>query len=56
MVEADMIVPQRDGATLAAIEAGAVILQRGYNEDNVLLSVRAPASLLGRLRTAQVNS
>lgn len=56
LVEADLIVPQRDGATLAAIEAGAVILQRGYNEDNVLLSVRAPASLLGRLRTAQVNS
>ncbi len=56
LVEADLIVPQRDGATLAAIEAGAVILQRGYNEDNVLLSVRAPASLLGRLRAAQVNS
>ncbi len=53
LVEADLVVPQADGATLAAMEAGAVILQRAYEGDQVLLSVRAPLSLLGRIKAGK---
>jgi GTPase len=50
LIDADLVVPQSEGATLAAIEAGMVIHSRAFEGDLVHLSVRGPASLVGRLR------
>ncbi|MFC5862892.1 GTPase HflX [Acidicapsa dinghuensis] len=50
LVDADLIVPQSAGAALAAIEAGMIIHQRAFEGDRVHLSVRGPASLVGRIR------
>lgn len=50
LVDADLIVPQSEGAALAAIEAGMVIHSRAFEEDTVHLSVRGPASLVGRIK------
>ncbi|MGB8260609.1 MAG: GTPase HflX [Terracidiphilus sp.] len=54
LVEADLCVPQEEGAALAAIEAGMVIHERGYEGNSVRLSVTGPASLVGRLRRFRV--
>jgi GTPase len=43
-------VPQGDGAVLAALDAGAIVLHREFHNSTVRLRVRAPASLLGRYR------
>jgi len=50
IIEADLRVPQQEGAVLAAIEAGMVIHAREYEGNLVRLKVSGPASLLGRLR------
>jgi len=50
VIEADLDVPQKEGAALAAIEAGMVIHSRTYEGNLVHLSVAGPASLLGRFR------
>jgi GTP-binding protein HflX len=50
LVDAELVVPQADGAVLAAIEAGMVIHNRAFEGDQVHLSVRGPASLVGRIR------
>jgi GTP-binding protein HflX len=50
LVDAEMIVPQTQGATLAAIEAGMVIHSRRFEGETVHLSVRGPASLVGRIQ------
>jgi GTP-binding protein HflX len=50
LVDADLIVPQSEGAALAAIEAGMVIHSRAFEGELVHLSVRGPASLVGRVR------
>ena len=50
LIDADLTIPQADGALLAAIEAGTVIHSRAFEGDTVHLSVRGPASLLGRVR------
>ena len=47
--EQELEMDQTEGAALAALEAGAVILSREYAGDRVHLRVRAPASLLGWL-------
>ncbi|MGD0787355.1 MAG: GTPase HflX [Terracidiphilus sp.] len=49
-IEAELRVPQQEGAVLAAIEAGMVIHKREYEGNLVRLTVSGPASLLGRLR------
>ena len=49
-IEAELSVPQHEGAALAAIEAGMVVHRREYEGNVVRLSVTGPASLLGRLR------
>ena len=49
-IEAELSVPQHDGAVLAAIEAGMVVHRREYEGNLVRLAVTGPASLLGRLR------
>jgi GTP-binding protein HflX len=48
--ERSMEIPQSEGATLAALDAGAILLRRTFQEDSVHLRVRGPASLLGRYR------
>lgn len=50
LVDAELAVPQSDGAVLAAIEAGMVIHSRAFEGEQVHLSVRGPASLVGRIR------
>jgi GTP-binding protein HflX len=51
IIEAELRVPQQEGAILASIEAGMVIHSRAYDGNLVRLSVSGPASLLGRLRS-----
>ncbi len=50
LVEAELIVPQSAGAALASIEAGMIVHTRAFEGDQVRLSVRGPASLVGRIR------
>jgi len=50
VIEAELDIPQKEGAALAAIEAGMVIRSRTYEGNLVHLSVAGPASLLGRFR------
>jgi len=50
VMEAELDVPQKEGAALAAIEAGMVIRNRSYQGNLVHLTVAGPASLLGRFR------
>ncbi len=50
LLEAELRVPQQDGAVLAAIEAGMVVHSRAYEGNLVRLKVSGPASLVGRLR------
>jgi GTP-binding protein HflX len=54
VIEAELRVPQRDGAALAAIDAGMVVHQREYEGNLVRLAVSGPASLLGRMRQYRV--
>lgn len=51
VIEAELRVPQHEGAVMAAIEAGMVIHSRAYEGNLVRFSVSGPASLLGRLRS-----
>jgi GTPase len=50
IVEAELRVPQHEGAVLAAIDAGMIVHEREYEGNLVRLSVSGPASLVGRLR------
>jgi GTP-binding protein HflX len=50
IIEAELRVPQREGAVLAAIDAGMIVHEREYEGNLVRLSVSGPASLIGRLR------
>ncbi|MGA3080788.1 MAG: GTPase HflX [Terracidiphilus sp.] len=50
VIDAELRVPQREGAVLAAIEAGMIVHFREYEGNVVRLSVSGPASLVGRLR------
>jgi len=50
MIDAELCVPQQEGAVLAAIEAGMVVHSREYEGNLVRLTVSGPASLMGRLR------
>jgi len=54
VVEAELLVPQQEGGTLAAIEAGMVVRSREYEGEAVRLLVSGPASLVGRLRRFRV--
>jgi GTPase len=48
IIEEKFVVPQREGAVLAALDAGALILKREFSGDFVDLTVAGPASLLAR--------
>ena len=50
LIEAELRVPQHEGAVLAAIEAGMIVHSREYEGNLVRLTVSGPASLIGRLR------
>jgi GTP-binding protein HflX len=50
IVEEKFMIPQREGAVLAALDAGALILKREFSGDFVELAVAGPASLLARYR------
>jgi GTP-binding protein HflX len=50
IVEAELRVPQHEGAVLAAIEAGMIVHSREYEGNLVRLTVSGPASLVGRMR------
>ncbi len=50
VIEAELVVPQREGAALAEIEAGTIVQAREYEGNLVRLKVSGPASLVGRLR------
>ncbi len=54
VIEAELCVPQREGAALAAIDAGMVVHRKAYEGNLVRLAVSGPASLLGRLRKYRV--
>ncbi|HZC44515.1 MAG TPA: GTPase HflX [Acidobacteriaceae bacterium] len=46
----EMIVSQSEGGVLAALDAGAIILDRTFQGEETHLHVRGPASLLGKYR------
>jgi GTP-binding protein HflX len=50
IVEEEFLIPQREGAVLAALDAGALIFAREFSGDLVDITVAGPASLLGRYR------
>ncbi len=54
IVDAELRVPQHEGAALAAIDAGMIVHTRDYEGNLVRLSVSGPASLVGRLRRFRV--
>jgi GTP-binding protein HflX len=54
IVDAELRVPQHEGAALASIEAGMVIHTREYEGNLVRLTVSGPASLVGRMRRFRV--
>jgi GTP-binding protein HflX len=56
LIDAELVVPQADGAALAAIEAGMVISQRSFEGEDVHLSVRGPASLVAKIKQGLENS
>jgi GTPase len=56
VIEADLRVPQHEGAALAAIEAGTIVHARKYEGNLVHLTVSGPASLVGRMRRFRVRS
>jgi len=49
IVEAELRVPQHEGAALAAIDAGMIVHSREYEGNLVRLCVSGPASLIGRM-------
>jgi GTP-binding protein HflX len=50
LVEARFRVPQSEGAALAALEAGALLREKSFEGNLVLLTAHGPASLLERYR------
>jgi GTPase len=56
IIEAELRVPQNEGAVLAAIEGGMIVHSRAYEGNLVRLKVSGPASLMGRLRKFKVRA
>ena len=50
IVRRELLVSQDEGGVLAALEAGGIVHEREFIEQNVRLEVSGPASLLGRYR------
>jgi GTP-binding protein HflX len=56
IVRQEFIVPQDEGAVLAALEGGTVLHQRSFEGNNVHLSLAGPTSLLSRYRRFRVSA
>jgi GTP-binding protein HflX len=56
IVDAELRIPQNEGAVLAAIEAGMLVHSREYEGNLVRLNVSGPASLVGRMRRFRVQN
>ncbi len=56
LLEAELRVPQSEGAVLAMIDAGMTVRDRAYEGNLVHLTVTGPASLVGRLREWRVRN
>ena len=54
VLDAELRIPQNEGAVLASVEASMVVHKRSYEGNLVRLAVSGPASLLGRLRNFRV--
>ncbi|HEX4284452.1 MAG TPA: GTPase HflX [Terracidiphilus sp.] len=54
ILDAELRIPQNEGAVLAAIDAGMVVRLREYEGNLVHLRVSGPSSLIGRLRAYRV--
>ena len=50
IVEQKFVVPQQEGAVLAALDAGALVQMREFSGESVHLAVAGPVSLLGRFQ------
>ncbi|HZY61255.1 MAG TPA: GTPase HflX [Edaphobacter sp.] len=50
LMQGKFCIPQSEGAALAALEAGAVIEEKGFEGNLAYITVRGPASLLNRFR------
>lgn len=55
VVEGAFLVPQSEGAVLAAMEAGAVVRSRKYDGDAIAMVIAGPRSLLGRFERYRSN-
>jgi GTPase len=56
LLDAELRIPQHEGAALAAIEAGMIVHAREYEGNLVRLNVTGPASLVGRMRRFRVRA
>jgi GTP-binding protein HflX len=56
LLDAELRIPQNEGAVLAAVEAGMVVHTREYEGNLVRLRVSGPSSLIGRLRAYRVRN
>jgi len=55
VIEADLRLPQSEGAIIAALEAGAVLRKKRFEGNLIYLVARGPASLLNRYRRFHVS-
>ncbi|WP_260706986.1 GTPase HflX [Edaphobacter flagellatus] len=55
VVQTSYRLPQSEGAILAALEAGAILLDKKFNGNLVYVTARGPASLLNRYRRFQIS-
>jgi GTP-binding protein HflX len=56
MLDAELRIPQNEGAVLAAVDAGMIVHAREYEGNLVHLRVSGPSSLIGRLRAFRVRT
>ena len=56
MLDAELRIPQNEGAVLAAVDAGMIVHTREYEGNLVHLRVSGPSSLIGRLRAYRVRT
>ena len=56
MLDAELRIPQNEGAVLAAIDAGMIVHTREYDGNLVRLRVSGPSSLIGRLRAYRIRA
>jgi len=56
MLDAELRIPQNEGAVLAAVDAGMIVHARQYDGNLVRLRVSGPSSLIGRLRAYRVRA